>query len=368
MSSVLVVVDDEAFAGALARELNERSYTVIIAYSVSEAVEQLARHRPRVMLASLRLGSEDGIDLIQEARQTSHRTRTILMSANGTARDYRTAVEAGAVTVLCKPFEASELIDAVDLALECGSGFRGSLHGLSLIDLMQMFHLTRRSIRLLVTDGEFSGTISFRTGELVDARWREKVGVEALSSLLSSSYGRVETLPVRETEQTILGSFDSIVLDTLRCLDENGPASTRRSVQDPARPPSLVPPASVPSDTRHIAPCIEDQELAIFEERVQRAQQESLQKDWQVEVLRWHPSSEHSAFVTARLALAVDPTAAQIEVIREDRALGIILHGELAVVISSKHSDHLASQHFRTQFARFSAIIRTENSPQELYA
>ncbi len=237
MNTVLVVDDDEVFLGAIARQLSDRGYLVKTANGVDQATRLLEECHPQVMLTDLRMGQEDGIDLIQKAHRLSHRTRTILMSGYATARDSQNAVEAGAVTVLCKPFEPKELLGAVEHALECESGFRGSLHGLSLIDLMQMFHLTRRSICLVVEDGDHSGTISFQNGDLIDARWREKVGVEALGPLLASSYGMVSTSPARETERTINGSFDSIVLDTLRRLDEEGPPSVAtqfsRSILDP---------------------------------------------------------------------------------------------------------------------------------------
>jgi hypothetical protein len=52
--------------------------------------------------------------------------------------------------VLVKPFTASELLRTIQKAIDCETGFQGSVHGLSLIDMAQMFHLAQRSVTILV--------------------------------------------------------------------------------------------------------------------------------------------------------------------------------------------------------------------------
>ncbi|HNC42883.1 MAG TPA: response regulator, partial [Acidobacteriota bacterium] len=146
MTSVLIVEDDLQFRSALARDLTVQGYQVAVAQSVDEAVGMLAAKPTNILLTDLRIGERDGIDLLGTVREVSPDTRSILMSGYATARDHQRAMELGAVQVLCKPFTATELFNALQQAIECETGFRGSVHGLSLTDVLQMFHFGRRSV------------------------------------------------------------------------------------------------------------------------------------------------------------------------------------------------------------------------------
>src|SRR6202000_845093 len=99
-------------------------------------------------------------------RDVSPQTRAVLMSGYATARDYQRAGELGAVRVLCKPFTPSDLIQCIHQAVECETGFRGSVHGLSLVDMLQMYHYARRSVTIAV-DGSSHGRPHLRQGQIV---------------------------------------------------------------------------------------------------------------------------------------------------------------------------------------------------------
>lgn len=219
MTSVLVVDDDEQLRTALARELTENEFEVRVAQSVPEALEALAQRPTDVLLTDLRMSDQDGIDLLEQAQRYSRTTRAILMSAYATARDHQTAIELGAVRVLCKPFTSTELLTAIRQAVDCETGFRGSVHGLSLIDLLQMFHYGKRSISLRV-GGVEDGEIHLDGGEIVHATHGDTSGEGALRSLLARPSGSIVTAPLCTSERSIGRSFQSLLLDVLRQLDE----------------------------------------------------------------------------------------------------------------------------------------------------
>ena len=148
----LLVVDDEARQmEALCRTLTPEGYDVT-GFSVPQEALAALREQPfDVLLTDLQLGAEDGIDLLESLRRVSPRTRAVLMSSFATARDYQKAIEIGAVRVLCKPFTPVELLQCIRQAVECETGFRGSVHGLSLIDMLQMFNYGRRSVSINVS-------------------------------------------------------------------------------------------------------------------------------------------------------------------------------------------------------------------------
>src|SRR5689334_1207315 len=130
MTAVLIVEDDESFGRALCCDLSEYGFAVTLTDAMEKAVEVIRTSAVDVLLTDLRLGTTDGIDLLEKVHELSPHTRSVLMSGFATARDYQRAVELGAVKVLCKPFSRAELIQCIRQAIDCEIGFRGSVHGL----------------------------------------------------------------------------------------------------------------------------------------------------------------------------------------------------------------------------------------------
>lgn len=222
MTSLLIVEDDPHFRRALARELENHGFEVRLATTVDEAIASLIHHPSDVVLTDLRLGGQDGIDLLRRLPSASRRTRAILMSAYATARDQQIATELGAVTVLVKPFTWDELLRTIQKAIESETGFVGSIHGLSLVDMAQMFHLGQRSVRVRVgPPGEPPSTIHFKCGEIVHAEHHALRGTAALRAILAMPSGTVDTGPLADdVERTISAPFEHLLLESLSQLDE----------------------------------------------------------------------------------------------------------------------------------------------------
>lgn len=242
MTRVLVVDDDGAMRGVVARHLASHGYEVQVVDGVSAASHVLRGGGVDVLLTDLRMPEQDGIDLLTAVRGLSPRTRAVLMSAFASARDYQTAVSLGAVTVLCKPFTPADLLSAIRQAEECESGFHGTFHGMSLVDILQMFHFGRRSVSIHVTASE-SGTVHVQDGEVIHAERGSLSGVEAFAAILAAKSGAIRTtVLVPDVRRTIHRSFESLLLDSLRELDE----ASRDDLDElsfslPPPPPSQAP-------------------------------------------------------------------------------------------------------------------------------
>jgi DNA-binding response OmpR family regulator len=220
MTSVIVVEDDQMFAKAVGRDLSEQGFAVTVVQSVSEARAVLAQGRMDVLLTDLQLGTEDGIDLLESLGRISPSTRAVLMSGFATARDYQRAMELGAVRVLCKPFNPTELIQCIRQAVECETGFRGSVHGLSLVDMLQMFNYGRRSVSIAVA-GQSPGRLHLRDGQIIHVEHQGRVGESALISLLSMSGGTLSTSVLSASvERSVSRDFREVLFDALRSIDE----------------------------------------------------------------------------------------------------------------------------------------------------
>ena len=184
MFRVLVVDDDISFARTIAGDLRHQGFAVEISASAEDALGKVQRETVDVLLTDLRLGEGDGMSLLAAVRDASPHTRAVLMSGFATARDYERAVELGAVRVLTKPFTPADLMQCIRQAVDCGSGFHGSVHGLSLVDLLQMYKFGRRSVKIAVA-GRSLGTLYMRDGELVHAEHDGLLGEEAVASILA---------------------------------------------------------------------------------------------------------------------------------------------------------------------------------------
>jgi len=218
---LLLVEDDADFRSALVRTLDQQGFDdVVEVASVDDALGAMSTRAFDVVLTDLRLGERDGIDLIQSLRQAHPGVRPILMSAYATARDVQVALAQGAVTVLCKPFTPDELRAAIQQAVESGTGFHGTFHGISLVDMLQMLHLARRSLKVTVS-GAVSGSIHLQEGEVVHAEAGSHKGEEAFRVLLCEPSGSLQTAAaVDGLERTITRDFETFLIDSLRVLDE----------------------------------------------------------------------------------------------------------------------------------------------------
>jgi len=109
--SVLVVERELAVAAAVAATLRRRGHAVS---AVTRAEEALRLPVPDVIVAALELDGLDGLELLELLRRDGHAVRTVLMTSLPSLRDCRRALRLGAAEFLAKPFDADELVPAVE--------------------------------------------------------------------------------------------------------------------------------------------------------------------------------------------------------------------------------------------------------------
>jgi hypothetical protein len=156
-------------------------------------------------------------------REASSGTRPVLTSANASAREGQRALDRGAVRLLCKPFEVDEMLYAVERAAEYSGGFWASVHGLSLVDTLQMLHLARRSLSVRFLGGS-NAALHMRDGQLVHAEYAELHGELALATILRMPAGALQTFALEAVTQSIFRDFPVMLLDQLRWLAGRAPA------------------------------------------------------------------------------------------------------------------------------------------------
>ena len=114
-SPILVVDDDATILVSVAELLELEGYAVATAANGAEALELTRNLRPGLVLLDMRMPVLDGWGYAREARDRGLDPRIVIMTAAHDAR--RWADEIGADGYIPKPFEADELIEAVERIL-----------------------------------------------------------------------------------------------------------------------------------------------------------------------------------------------------------------------------------------------------------
>lgn len=107
--SLLIVDDDTAFLGRLARALEQRGYLVRTARSVAEGLSELDVLAPAFAVIDMRLGDGNGLDIISELKARRPDARGIILTGYGNIATAVTAVKLGAFDYLAKPADADEI-------------------------------------------------------------------------------------------------------------------------------------------------------------------------------------------------------------------------------------------------------------------
>jgi nitrogen regulation protein NR(I) len=116
-SRVLLIEDDPGIIITLQRLLAEEGYEVVVDKRGDTGLERARNEKFDVVLSDLKLPGLAGLDLIKDLHASKPRLPIILMTAHGTTETAINATKLGAFDYLLKPFEMTELLEAVDKAL-----------------------------------------------------------------------------------------------------------------------------------------------------------------------------------------------------------------------------------------------------------
>jgi DNA-binding response OmpR family regulator len=114
---VLVVDDDPSIQRMLGDYLEQRGMRVISARQGQEVARQFATDEPEVVILDLRLGQEDGLDLLREVRSPSDVPVIISTGYRRDEIDRVVGLELGADDYVTKPFGVRELLARIRAVL-----------------------------------------------------------------------------------------------------------------------------------------------------------------------------------------------------------------------------------------------------------
>ena len=119
---ILLVEDDRAITSFVGPQLKHRNLSVRCAYNGYEALEQVERFRPELIVLDIMLPKLDGVGVLNRIRRSGNRVPVIMLTARDTILDKVHSLDHGADDYLTKPFDIKELVARIQALLRRAEG------------------------------------------------------------------------------------------------------------------------------------------------------------------------------------------------------------------------------------------------------
>lgn len=116
MPTILIIDDNDDLRETLVAVLADEGYTTVVAEDGASGARVFAETRPDLVVTDLIMPNSNGFETIRQIRTIDPYARILAMSGGSLMNkdDYlATAAALGAMSVLPKPFEVEELVQAV---------------------------------------------------------------------------------------------------------------------------------------------------------------------------------------------------------------------------------------------------------------
>ncbi|GAB4373939.1 MAG: sigma-54 dependent transcriptional regulator [Calditrichia bacterium] len=107
--TIFIVEDNETMRLGIRDTLKNRGYQVFEFDNGVEALDNLRRIRPHLVISDLKMEPMDGIELLQQVKEISPESEVLMISAYGTVEIAVKSMQLGAADFLTKPFSSEEL-------------------------------------------------------------------------------------------------------------------------------------------------------------------------------------------------------------------------------------------------------------------
>lgn len=213
----------------------EEGYDIIQAENGEIALQLANEEKPDLIISDIMMPKMDGIELCWMIRENSEIPLVPFIFLTS-FKDRETAVRglrAGADDYLTKPVDKNKLVasvkdllerkmnlDSLKDTTEKHKGFSGDLQDLSVVELVQLLNLNKKS-GLLKIDNDVKAFVYINQGNLWAVRKGEKSGEEAFYDIVAQNKGTFQ-FDVSEVsvEQNIMNSTMTVIMEACRVTDE----------------------------------------------------------------------------------------------------------------------------------------------------
>jgi len=248
MKKILLVDDEPAVLFALSEALADRrrGIQVVTAADGREAMAALEAQTIHLVVTDLRMPDVDGFELLAHLRRSHPGLPVILMTAMGTAETASLALNS-ALECLVKPFDVAllkrKILDMLSQRV------RGRVENISLASFLQLLEIERKTCTLHIASLERRGTLSFRSGKLIDAETGGLTGSDAALQIIAWEHADIEiTEGSQASGPPLPGGLAFLLMEAMRLKDEQDLAE--QSAEDDIEvllAPAATPEAPVPA-------------------------------------------------------------------------------------------------------------------------
>ena len=167
---ILVVEDEAAAAGVLAKGLREHAYAVDIANDGASALEQAAINPYDLLIVDVLLPGIDGFEVCRRLRAAGGSVPVLMLTALGRLDDRVAGLDAGADDYLLKPYHFKELLARVRALLRRGPALASavlSVRDLSIDTRARRVARAGRTVQLTTKEYSLLEYLVRRQGEVV---------------------------------------------------------------------------------------------------------------------------------------------------------------------------------------------------------
>ncbi len=185
MATLLIVDDDRNFLLSLADGLRslEEDLEILTAPNGEEAVSLLESSEIDLIVSDIKMPKMDGFELLAHVSRNFPGLPVIIITAFGTPEIEKNMSAMGSFQYLEKPLDFNMLIESIYTGLEAKSS--GYLKGISLPSFLQLVEMENKTCTLKIKEGERTGFLYFKKGELLNAETEDTDGEEAALDIIS---------------------------------------------------------------------------------------------------------------------------------------------------------------------------------------
>ena len=249
-SRILIADANEEFRNLLKLRLVNLNHDVDAVSSTDEALEHLLQTPTDLVIADIRSGSQDAIQMVRDMRESEilRGIPFILLSERDDRILKVRALRLGVDDFVVKDVELDELIARVENVLmresqrrEAGCtprhrGLSGRLENMNLADILQTLHIGMKTALVTLRCCKVTGKLWFEEGSIVHCKVEKQEGEEAFFTMLRWDEGEfVIEHGVRGKQRSVHCDPMYLLMEGLRLLDEEGAPAGGASVEaDPA--------------------------------------------------------------------------------------------------------------------------------------
>lgn len=234
--SILLVDDDKNILKLLDISLTKAGYDVISSDNAEAAIELANEKKPDLIISDINMPEMDGIEFCWMIRENSKVPMipfiflSSLKDPDYEIRGYR----AGADDFLSKPIDRSDLLQHVESLInrnkklksmdesneteQSPKGFSGDLAELSLVEIIQLITINRRSGVLTIDSAE----LFFQSGNIIKASYHDFQNEAAINELVKLNSGAFSFSNQEiSIDAEIQANTMHLVMEACRLMDEN---------------------------------------------------------------------------------------------------------------------------------------------------